>query len=189
MEKNRPADLVLLTDMLDAIDRDLRAVLDGLSDERAAWRANGASWSIAECIDHLATANRVYLAAMTPAAETARAAGRMRRGPATPGLFGGWFARSLEPPVRPLRRIPARRKLKPRAAPPLQGALTAFNASQQAVRDFLDTYAGIDLAGVTFPNPIVPGIRFSLATGLHVVASHERRHLWQMWNIRRALQP
>jgi len=27
-------------------------------------------------------------------------------------------------------------------------------------------------------------VRFSLATGLHVIAAHERRHLWQAWRVR-----
>ena len=47
-------------------------------------------------------------------------------------------------------------------------------------------YADIDLAGVRFANPFIRGVRFSLATGLHVIAAHERRHLWQAWNVRRA---
>lgn len=38
------------------------------------------------------------------------------------------------------------------------------------------------------PHPFVRGIRFSLATGLHVIAAHERRHLWQAWRVRRALE-
>jgi hypothetical protein len=29
-------------------------------------------------------------------------------------------------------------------------------------------------------------VRFSLATGLHVLAAHERRHLWQAWRVREA---
>jgi hypothetical protein len=41
---------------------------------------------------------------------------------------------------------------------------------------------------VRFPNPLVRGLRFSLATGLHVIAAHERRHLWQAWRIRRGME-
>jgi hypothetical protein len=41
---------------------------------------------------------------------------------------------------------------------------------------------------VRFPNPFVRGVRFSLATGLHVIAAHERRHLWQAWRARRAAE-
>jgi len=63
--------------------------------------------------------------------------------------------------------------------------MNAFLASQQDVRRFLQAYAGIDLASVRFPNPFITGVRFSLATGLHVIAAHDRRHLWQAWNVRR----
>jgi hypothetical protein len=31
-------------------------------------------------------------------------------------------------------------------------------------------------------------VRFSLATGLHVIAAHERRHLWQAWRVRQAAE-
>jgi hypothetical protein len=41
---------------------------------------------------------------------------------------------------------------------------------------------------VRFPNPFIRGVRFSLATGLHAIAAHERRHLWQAWRVRRAAE-
>lgn len=47
------------------------------------------------------------------------------------------------------------------------------------VRAFLSHNADLDLAGIRFPNPFVRGIRCSVATGLHVIAAHERRHLWR----------
>jgi hypothetical protein len=56
------------------------------------------------------------------------------------------------------------------------------------VRAFLIEYADLDLAAVRFPNPFVRGIRFSLATGLHVITAHQRRHLWQAWRVRRAAE-
>jgi hypothetical protein len=50
---------------------------------------------------------------------------------------------------------------------------------------FLREHEGFDLAGIRFPNPFIRGVRFSLATGLHVIAAHERRHLWPAWRVRR----
>jgi len=183
-----PDDIASLDAAYEAIDRDGRLVVAGLSDALGTWRAAPEKWTVAECLDHLATSNRVYLEAMRPAAERAAAEGRSRRGPARPGLFGGWFARSLEPPARPLFKTKSPRKIAPRVSPPLGDAATAFLASHDDVRAFLRQFATIDLAGVTFPNPFVGGVRFSLATGLHVLASHARRHLWQAWNVRRAAE-
>lgn len=183
-----PADLQRLEEALDSAERDARALVDGLSAARGAWRADAGSWSVAECLDHLGTANRVYLDAMKPSATRALNDRRERRGPAQPGLVGSWFVRYLEPPVRARLKSKAPRAIRPRTSPGLNDAMTAFLASQDEVRSFLRTYAGIDLARVRFPNPFIPGVRFSLATGLHVIAAHERRHLWQAWRVRQAAE-
>lgn len=184
MDENLPAEIAALDNALAAISRDAAALVEDLSATQAAHRALPSSWSVAECIDHLATANRIYLAAMAPAAARALERGRLRRGPAVPGRIGRWFVSTLEPPPR--LRAKAPRTIQPRTAPDFPDALAAFLASHDAARRFLRTYAAIDLAGVRFPNPFIPGVRFSLATGLHVIAAHERRHLWQGWRAREA---
>ena len=181
-------DLVRLGAAYDAAAADARALVSGLGEALGTWRAAPESWTVAECLDHLAAGNRVYLEAMRPPAERAIAEGRLRRGPARPGLIGGWFARSLEPPARPWFRTKAPRKIRPRVSPPLGDAAAAFLGSQEDLQAFLRQFAPLDLSGVTFPNPFIGGIRFSLATGLHVLAAHQRRHLWQGWNVRRAAE-
>jgi hypothetical protein len=178
-------DIARLARELDDAERDARALVQDLTEARGTWRATPTSWSVAECLDHLATANRVYLEAMRPPAEAALASGRLRRRPAEPGVIGRWFVRTLEPPVRPGRKLKAPKKIVPRKGPSLADAFAAFLASQAEVRAFLSRFAGIDLAGVHFPNPFIRGIRFSLATGLHVIPSHERRHLWQAHRLTR----
>jgi hypothetical protein len=179
-------DASALGDQLDAIEADARALVDGLSPEQGGWRPAPEAWSVAECLDHLASANRVYLEAMRPSAERALANGRMRRGPALPGLIGGWFVSSLEPPAKPLFKGKAPQKIRPRTQPPLADAFDAFIASHHDARAFQQRFMNIDLARTRFPNPFIPGVRFSLATGLNVIVAHERRHLWQAWNVRRS---
>lgn len=181
-------DIAALERAFESNEQDARALVDGLSEVDGTWRAEPGSWSVAECLDHLATANRVYLAAMRPSAERALSEGRLRRGPALPGLVGGWFVRTFEPPVTTMFKLKAPRKIRPRPSPPLGHALEQFLASQREVLAFLRTYATVDLAGVTFPNPFLRGVRLSLATGLHVLAAHERRHLWQAGRVRQAAE-
>src|SRR5690349_20580419 len=126
-------DIAALEEALDAAEQDARALVEGLTDETGAWRATPASWSIAECLDHLAVANRVYVQAMEPSAARALARGRQRRGPARPGVLGRWFVRYLEPPVPVKRKLKAPRPITPRAQPPLDDAFRAFLASQEQV--------------------------------------------------------
>jgi len=188
MDTEAPADIGRLLDELDAAERDAHALVAGLSEDQGTWRAEAGSWSVAECLDHLATANRVYVGAMREPAEQALQRGSRGQRAVRPGWVGGLFVRSLEPPAKRWSRSKAPRKIRPRAGPPLGGAFDAFRASQAEIRAFLRAYAGIDLAGVRFHNPFVRGIRFSLATGLHVITAHERRHLWQAWRVRRAME-
>ncbi len=174
-----PPEVADLLAQLDANAREARRLVEGLSEEDGRWRPAPDAWSVAECLDHLAVANRVYLEAMREPAERARAAGRLRRAPALPGFFGRMFVNSLEPPAKSRTKRKAPGKIRPRESPGLRDAFDAFIASQEPVRAFLREYANIDLAGVRFRNPFIGVIHFSLATGLNVITAHERRHLWQ----------
>jgi hypothetical protein len=181
-------DIKDLQNQLDAAERDARALVADLAEAQGGWHAETGSWSVAQCLDHLATTNRVYLDRMKEPAIRAREQGRFRRSPAMPGLVGRWFVKTLEPPVKAPFRMKSPRSVEPRVSLSLANAFASFATTQDEVREFLRTCAGLDLAGVRFSNPFVRGIRFSLATGLHVIAAHERRHLWQAWRVRRAAE-
>jgi hypothetical protein len=181
-------DIANLQDQLDAVERDARLLVHDLTEENGCWHAEASSWSVAQCLDHLATTNKVYLGAMKDPAIRGRAAGQFRRGPALPGMVGKWFAATMEPPVKAPLKMRAPRNIKPGVSPSLMDAFGRFSESQNEIRNYLSSNSDLDLAGIRFPNPLVRGIRFSLATGLHVVTAHERRHLWQAWRVRRAAE-
>jgi hypothetical protein len=173
-----------LREQLDAVDRDGQALVDGLDEARGVWHEPG-SWSVAECFEHLGRTNRAYLGAMRKPALVAREQGRLRRGTNVPGMVGRWIARTVEPPVKGPFRIKAPRIIQPDPAITLAVGFASFTGAQQELRNFLDEHADLDLRAIRFSNPFVGGIRFSLATGLHIVAAHERRHVWQAWRVRR----
>lgn len=181
-------DIQNLQGQFDAIEQDAHTLMSGLNEELGTWRTNEGSWSVAECLDHLAVGNRIYLRAMEEAALQAREQGRWRRGAAKAGLIGGWFARYMEPPVKAPFKTKASRSIRPRKAPALADVVNQFIESHRAMRAFLDRNADLDLAGIRFVNPFIRGVRFSLATGLHVITAHERRHLWQAWRVRKSAE-
>ena len=68
-------DLQQLLDELDALDRAVDILVAPLSDAQFFWQPNeGRSWSIAQCLEHLAVANTLYADGIA-----ARAADRSRR--------------------------------------------------------------------------------------------------------------
>jgi hypothetical protein len=189
MDALEPDDLRALVDQIDRAELDAHAIVSGLSEASGTRRPSPAAWSIAECLDHLATGNRVYVQAMQAAALRAREQQRWRRGPAQPGAIARLFVLLLEPPVRNGFKMKSPNAIRPRPAPGLAESFAAFVASQNDVRIFLREHGNLDLTGVGFRNPFVRGIRFSLATGLHVIAAHERRHLWQARRVREQVEP
>jgi len=183
-----PADITELEDQLVGAEREAEALVLRLSEEKGTARPETGGWSVAECLDHLATANRVYLKAMQEPAQRARKRGRLRRGPAKPGWPGRFFCYMLEPPPKWWSKLKAPGVIRPRLSPPLGESFAAFEASQAEMIAFLRAHADLDLASIRFRNPFVSWISFTLATGLHVTGAHERRHLAQAWRIRRALE-
>lgn len=188
-DEKLPEELAALVAELEAAEREAETLVAGLTEERGTARGADGSWSVAECLEHLALSNRAYLGPMRVAAGRARARGRTRRGAARPGWIGGMFVASLEPPPRWWSKLKSPRVTRPAAAPPLARAFANFVASQAEVEAFLRAGADLDLTGVRFRNPFVNGVRFSLATGLHVITAHERRHLAQAWRARRRSEP
>jgi hypothetical protein len=178
MAEALPPDLQDLADQLDAVDREARAIVVDLDDAQANWQPDGGrSWSVAQCLDHLAVANRTYVEAMDEAVQRARGRGQLRRGPVRAGLFAELFVRSLEPPVRRKTRNP--RVISPTSALPLAEALSRFLRAQDGARRLVASAADLDLS-VRFANPFVPGLRFRVQAGFLILAAHDRRHLWQM---------
>src|SRR3954451_2229837 len=95
MTDGLPEDLAAIRRGLEASDREARALLADLDEERFNWRPDERSWSVAQCFDHLNVADRVYLASMRPAVEDARRREVLRQGP--PSIPPCWSAGSSAP--------------------------------------------------------------------------------------------
>lgn len=178
-----PSELQRLLDEAEQADRRGLEIASACTDTQFFWRPrDGEGWSIAQCLDHLGKMNAVYSFAIRSGIEAARARGSRRTTPAEPGYFGGKFVRSLEPPVR--RRIRAPRQGAPTSREDRSAILERYRAGHDRVRQVIVAAAEIDANRAVFRNPFLPLIRFSIATGLFVIAAHDRRHLWQAEQVR-----
>jgi len=184
-EMTLPPDLQRILHDIDQADRAGVVLADSCTDEEFYWRPlGGAGWSIAQCLDHLGTINGIYGNAIQKGVEAARARGSTRRGPAQPGFFGGKFVQSMEPPVK--RRLRAPRQSKPMLMKERRAILDAYRGGHDLIRGLIADAAHIDVNRARFPNPFLPLVRFSIATGLFVIAAHDRRHLWQAEQVKQA---
>jgi hypothetical protein len=82
-------------------------------------------------------------------------------------------------------KIRAPQKISPALRVSLEQAKEAYFSSHGVLKDFVNANADLDLTHIRFANPFLRGLNFGVASGLQIIAAHERRHLWQAWNIRR----
>src|SRR5215203_3162281 len=96
---------------LDALARDAQAVFGGCDARQLNWRPDPARWSVAQCFDHLLTANRLMLQAAEDALNGASPRTVWQRLPVVPGVLGRMLVRSQAPSAR--RKFTAPPKAQP----------------------------------------------------------------------------
>ena len=160
------------------LDRLYSAFLRDYTPEQLAWRPIAGSWSVAECIEHVARVNALYLAVMEGAiaggAPSALQGGPLR----TAGWPSAYFLRSISPDGRTKLKSPG--KARPRAAGKAsidpEDALRRLLATHEKIRGLLASTTQLDLNHLRFKNPFIPLLRFTVATGFLVMAGHGHRH-------------
>jgi hypothetical protein len=165
---------------LDSI-RQLTASATGLTARftmtQLTWQPeNGERWSILECLDHIAISTALYLDAMQTSVGDARP-GALSGIFQTAGLPSTQFTRFQEPPPR--RKFPTLGKIRPRPTLNPEGILPQFVQTMERATSMVTASSGKDLNRVRFRNPLVPVLRFTVATGFLIIAAHARRHIWQ----------
>lgn len=176
-------DRAALVAELERLERAFRERAGSLSPEAWSWRPDAGAWSAGEIVDHLGRTNATYLAALEPALARLGARSTRRPGPLSPRWAGRLFLTQLEPPPR--YRVPAPRKIRPAPRVDPGAAWTAFSKAQRGVIELTRATAGLAPASIRFRNPIAFDLPvFDLATGLLIIAAHERRHLLQLDRLR-----
>jgi hypothetical protein len=160
-------------------------LFERLGDDAARFRPYAGAWSMAECLDHLNLAGRLYLHAIDGAIEDGRRRGLSGYRPYQPGFVERWIVRALDAP--PLFRTKSPRSFRPSAdVPPVSRSLPVFLLLQADFIDRLRRAEGIDLARVKVTSPASALVRLSLGGAFAATAAHQRRHLWQARQVRQA---
>lgn len=165
---------------LDSLDQRATVLAESLSVTQLNWRADPSRWSVGQCLDHLRVANEVYGSAINSALNGTGS------GPVdaiTPGWFGRWFIRTVIEPSPNTIKGKAPAKIVPIVTVDAT-ILDRFLRSNQQTRDLIARAQTFDVNRIRFKNPFIGWIRFTVGTGLEIIARHEDRHLQQAERIR-----
>ncbi len=175
-------DLQQALDDIDAAGRAAETLVDILTDEQFFWQPNeGRSWSVAQCLEHLAVGNAIYATGMGDAIEKARQRGTDGGGAIAPGFLERKFIASLEPPVKTRMRAPA--KILPPSGWSRDRIMQSFREAHERLRTHARAAADIDVNRAKFRNPFLPIFRVRVGSAFRILAAHDRRHIWQAHNV------
>ncbi|HUP65479.1 MAG TPA: DinB family protein [Thermoanaerobaculia bacterium] len=141
------------------------------------------TWSAADCIRHLTSANERYnkkfdeLISSAPPAKDGRSLYRH-------SLMGRVLLWAMEPPIRKKFRSP-RSFLPQEDERTPEELLSAFEESQRVFVALIPRCEGLDFSKVRPRYPASKFIKMNFWDALTLIAAHERRHLWQA---RRAIE-
>lgn len=154
-----------------------------LSDAEFNWQPAPGSWSVGQCLQHLATGTDAVLPAIDRAIAVARERQWMAQAPVRYGVFARMMVTSMEPPVK--WRIKTNRMFQPGPAPLRRDAVLAeLTASRGRILERVRQSEGLNLKRAIVVSPVSRLIRVPLGAYLAFLAAHDRRHLWQARQVR-----
>lgn len=166
--------------------RDVRAdaekLVEGLTDSQFNWSPAPGRWSIAECLDHLNNGWRV-LDKLDRKIASATEQGLRGEGPYRHPLLGRLYVRLMEPPPKIRARSP--KAYVPKPDQPVSAVAPRFLELQEKIIERVVAADGLDLGGIRMSSPISRRFRMSLGQWFAFLAAHERRHVWQAWQVRK----
>ncbi len=165
---------------LDAADQRALHLAGQLTVEQLNWQPKRDAWSVGQCLEHLCIMNDVYLPPISTALEGKPIAPARE---ITPGPLSRWFIRCYIEPSPQAKRASAPKKIAP-ASQIEKSVLDRFLSGNHAAREVIRQAAAHDINRIRFKNPFIPGLRFTVGTGLKIICGHERRHLLQAERVR-----
>jgi DinB superfamily len=160
-------------------------LIQGVSRDQGNWQpVAGKSWSIWQCLDHLALTNRLYSHTISECVSKHIGDQPVPTTEIRPGWFGRWFISQLEPPVR--LRFKTLPKITPAVNGDLEEVLKHFVESHEETREVLKLWDRVDFNNLRFRSPFASLLTFSAGTGLLIITAHDRRHLWQAQRVKEA---
>ena len=164
-------------DQIQELRSKARDLCAGLSHDAFVWRRAPGSWSVAECLDHLNATNRLYVDVIDGGVRQARSSGITGTGPFRLGFLERQFAKWLEPPYK--LRVKAPAQFQPASQIAQDAVVDEWEALHTRLLTLAEAAAGLHLTRVKLTSPVSDRLRISLLGAYHIIAAHDRRHLWQ----------
>ena len=162
---------------LDDVARDTERTFGGLDPRQLNWRPDATRWSVAQCFEHLVTANRLMVRAPQEALDDTRPRTVWQRLPGLPGFWGRMLVRSQSP--ESARKYKASHKAQPATSGVGADIIARFIAQHRDATAMLQPLDEQRAAHAIMTSPFIGVITYSVLDGWRLIFAHDRRHVEQ----------
>jgi hypothetical protein len=162
---------------LAAMAHETEATFGGFDARQLNWRPDAVQWSVAQCFEHLLTANRLMLHAAEDAMDKAVPRTLWQRLPILPGVLGPMLVRSQAPTTT--RKFVAPSKARPATSDIAADVIRRFI---EQLRDAVARVQSLDqreAARAIMSSPFISVVTYSVLDGWRLMLAHGQRHFEQ----------
>jgi len=161
---------------LEKIARDARATFADLGAEQLNLRPDEGHWSVAQCFQHLLTANSLMMRSAGDALTHPRSS-IWQRVPLLPSLFGRALIRSQSPTSTGKYSAPA--NARPTSSDIAADIISCFSTQQCEIAEWMRTIDERNAARRIMTSPFIRFVTYSVLDGCRLIVAHDRRHFEQ----------
>jgi hypothetical protein len=164
-------------DEADAVAHDAKILFGHLNSEQLNWKLAADSWSVAQCLDHLISANHKYHPVFDRILKGEYRKTFLHGMPFLPSLFGRVMIKAVSPESR--RKFKAPGAARPSSSSIDPQIVDRFIVHQRETLAKMRSLEGRGPAGIIITSPFVSMVVYSLLDAFRLIVAHERRHLAQ----------
>ena len=163
---------------LEQVTRSTQAAFRRLSNEQLNWKPASKSWSLAQCLDHLITINRLYFPLLESLKTGPSKLTLWERYSPLSGVLGKILIKTLSP-EHP-KKMKTSSKAEPFVSQIDDGIVDRFVQHQTELIGHLRKIPfSVDQKKVIITSPLLRWVTYSLDDCITILAVHEKRHFLQ----------
>jgi hypothetical protein len=181
MTSNQGEHLSGLVSAANAITDETLSGFGDLTAPQLNWKPNADQWSVAQCFDHLVTANEAFFPVFQKVLSGEKRNTFWESLPWLPAFWGKMLIKAVAPETT--RKLKAPKIFQPSTSRVDGAIIRRFIDQQNQVIRYMKATEDLDLEKITISSPVTNLITYSLMDAYRIIVNHEKRHLLQAMRV------
>ena len=177
MRSNQAEHLSKLIAEATAISDETKACFGDLTAQQLNWKPDADQWSVAQCFDHLVTANEAYFPIFEKVISGEKKNTFWESVPWLSSFWGKMLIKSLDP--KSTRKLKAPKIFRPSSSHVDGSIIRRFTDQQNRLIRYMTSTEHLDLENIKISSPVTSLITYSLMDTYRIIVTHEKRHFLQ----------